>query len=104
MITSEINFLPMCLPFVGGKKEIFHRFEAQFVFADRIEARLITAQKTIECFIPATQAKAFRGKLLLQDTNDESARMMLKRLNTLTPTTPVKSRRAGNVEAHNFES
>jgi type I restriction enzyme S subunit len=76
-------------------QEIVRRVEALFAFADRIEARLATAQKTVERLTPATLAKAFRGELVPQDPNDEPASALLNRLSTSTPSAPVKSRRAG---------
>lgn len=43
------------------------------ILAERIEARLATAQKTVERLTPATLAKAFRGELVPRDPNDEPA-------------------------------
>jgi type I restriction enzyme, S subunit len=55
------------------QQEIVRRVEDLFAIADRIEARLATAQKTVERLTPATLAKAFRGELVPQDPNDEPA-------------------------------
>ena len=62
------------------QKEIVRRVEDLFAFADRIEARLATAQKTVERLTPATLAKAFRGELVPQDSDDEPASILLERL------------------------
>ncbi len=68
------------LPPLPEQQEIVRRVEALFAFADRIEARLATAQKTVERLTPATLAKAFRGELVPQDPNDEPAEALLERL------------------------
>jgi len=65
------------LPPIPEQKEIVRRVENLFAMADRIEARLTTAQKTVERLTPATLAKAFRGELVPQDPNDESAAELL---------------------------
>ncbi len=68
------------LPPLLEQQEIVHRVESLFAFADRIEARLATAQKTVERLTPATLAKAFRGELVPQDPNEEPAAVLLARL------------------------
>ena len=78
--TEEIKALPINLPSLAEQQEIVRRVEALFTFADRIEARLATAQKTVERLTPATLAKTFRGELVPQDPNDEPAASLLARL------------------------
>ncbi len=73
---------PAVLPTLPEQQEIARRVEALFAIADRIEARLATAQKTIDRLTPATLAKAFRGELVHQDPNDEPASALLKRITT----------------------
>lgn len=68
------------LPPLPEHQEIVRRVEDLFAFADRFEARLATAQKTVECLTPTTLAKAFRGELVPQDPNDEPASVLLERL------------------------
>ena len=75
LLGLEIFFPPL-----PEQQEIIRRVEALFAFADRIEARLATAQKTVERLTPATLAKAFRGELVPQDPNDEPAAVLLERL------------------------
>jgi type I restriction enzyme, S subunit len=60
--------------------EIVRRVELLFAYADRIEARLKTAQTTAERLTPALLAKAFRGELVSQDPNDEPVSELLRRL------------------------
>lgn len=86
--------LPILLPPLPEQQEIVRRVEALFAFADRIEARLATAQKTAERLTPATLAKAFRGELVPQDPNDEPAAELLERIASLKDITPAKKVRA----------
>jgi type I restriction enzyme S subunit len=90
---KDLKELLLPIPTLPEQQEIVRRVEDLFAFADRIEARLATAQKTVERLTPATLAKAFRGELVPQDPNDEPASVLLERLSTSTPNVPAKSRR-----------
>lgn len=82
------------------QQEIVRRVEALFAFADRIEARLATAQKTVGRLTPATLAKAFRGELVPQDPNDEPASALLARLREQkAAVTSTKPKRACKTKA-----
>lgn len=83
---------PVFLPPLPEQQEIVRRVEDLFAFADRIEARLATAQKTVERLTPATLAKAFRGELVPQDPNDEPASALLERL-ALQPAPKARAKR-----------
>ena len=87
-ITKQVSLNCICAP-IDEQQEIVRRVEDLFAFADRIEARLATAQKTVERLTPATFAKAFRGELVPQDPNDEPASALLERLRSqpASPTT-----------------
>jgi type I restriction enzyme S subunit len=75
------------------RKEIVRQVEALFAFADRIEARLASMQKTVERLTPATLAKAFRGELVPQDPNDEPASALLERFGKQAEAKSPKSKR-----------
>jgi len=91
---------PATLPTLPEQQEIVRRVEALFAFADRIESRLATAHKTVVRFTPATLAKAFRGELVPQDTNDEPAGALLERLKQAEATAPrTKTRRKRSTTA-----
>ena len=90
--TEEIKSLSVNLPSLPEQQEIVRRVEDLFTFADRIEARLATAQKTVERLTPATLAKAFRGELVPQDPNDEPASQILEGLATSRTPHPTKRR------------
>lgn len=72
--------LQVALPPVQEQNEIVRRVETLFAFADRLEARLQSAQTAAERLTPALLAKAFRGELVPQDPNDEPAAELLRRL------------------------
>ena len=91
--------LPILLPPLPEQTEIVRRVEALFAFADRIEARLATAQKTVERLTPATLAKAFRGELVPQDPNDEPASELLKRIRTSTVTKTDRTARRATIKS-----
>lgn len=81
---------PIFVPTVPEQAEIVRRVEALFAFAERLEARLQTAQTATERLTPALLAKAFRGELVTQDPNDEPASELLRRLQQEAPSTSVK--------------
>lgn len=77
---SKIKGFLVDLPSMKEQTEIVRRVETLFAFADRLEARLQSAQTAAERLTPALLAKAFRGELVPQDLNDEPAAELLRRL------------------------
>lgn len=77
---QKIYSLPFRLPVIEEQTEIVRRVETLFAFADRLEARLQSAQTAVERLTPALLAKAFRGELVPQDPSDEPAAELLRRL------------------------
>ena len=94
---SKIKEFPIGLPTLPEQQEIVRRVEDLFAFADRIEARLATAQKTVERLTPATLAKAFRGELVPQDPNDEPASKLLNRIRERTSVMPQSLKRKSSI-------
>ena len=85
---KDLRELLVPIPTFLEQQEIVRRVEDLFAFADRIEARLATAQKTVERLTPATLGKAFRGELVPQDPTDEPATKLLERFKSgSAPTT-----------------
>lgn len=86
------------IPSVKEQTEIVRRVESLFAFADRLEARLQTAQTEADRLTPALLAKAFRGELVPQDPNDEPATELLRRLREAraaeAPTKPKRGHKA----------
>ncbi len=76
----DMKVLGIPFPRLDEQAEIVRRVETLFAFADRLEARLQTAQTAANRLTPALLAKAFRGELVPQDPNDEPASELLKRL------------------------
>jgi len=79
---GDIRSIELGVPTLTEQQEIVRRVEALFAYADRIEARLSSAQKTVERLTPAVLAKAFRGHLAPQDPNDEPASALLERIHS----------------------
>jgi len=75
-----LNSLPIAVPPQTELLEIVRRVESLFSYADRLETRYTAARTRVEKLTPATHAKAFRGELVPQDTNDEPASVLLERL------------------------
>lgn len=77
---SKVKGFPLPAPTIEEQAEIVRRVEILFAFADRLEARLKSAQTAANRLTPALLAKAFRGELVAQDPDDEPAAELLKRL------------------------
>ncbi len=90
---GDLESVTLPLPPIPEQQEIVRRVEALFSFADRIEARLAVAQKTVERLTPAVLAKAFRGELVPQDPADEPASALLARLREALAANPPKPKR-----------
>ncbi|MBE7536573.1 MAG: restriction endonuclease subunit S [Anaerolineales bacterium] len=72
--------LPVLIPTIEEQTEIVRRVEKLFVYAERLEARYLSASERVGRFTPSLLAKAFRGELVGQDPNDESASILLERI------------------------
>lgn len=98
---GDLAQLPLPTPTREEQTEIVRRVETLFAFADRLEARLKTAQIAAERLTPSLLAKAFRGELVPQDPNDEPASALLKRLAATAPASAPKRgrRKAADAEA-----
>lgn len=77
---SMLSNLPISLPPPEEQTEIVRRVEALLAYADRLEARYAAARARVDKLTPATLAKAFRGELVPQDPNDETASALLARI------------------------
>jgi type I restriction enzyme, S subunit len=77
---EAIKRIEVQLPSIDEQREIVRRVEALFAYADRLEARYTAACAQVERLTPALLAKAFRGELVSQDPNDESASALLERI------------------------
>ncbi|HEN8797677.1 TPA: restriction endonuclease subunit S [Pseudomonas putida] len=89
---SNIRDLLLPLPPIEEQIEIIRRVEQLFAFADQLEANVTKAQSRIDLLTQSILAKAFRGKLVPQDLNDEPASILLERIK-VKRTVPSKAKR-----------
>lgn len=78
-ITSLGN-VPLAIPPLKEQKEIVKRIESLFKIADTIEQQYQKAETDLETLNQSILAKAFRGELVPQDSNDEPASVLLERI------------------------
>lgn len=67
------------IPPIEEQNEIVRRVEKLFAYAERLETHYQSAAKRVEQLLPSLLVKAFRGELVEQDLNDESAFVILER-------------------------
>ena len=77
---SEVRLAPIPLPPSDEQSEIVRRVDALFALADAINFRYTAARAQVERLTPGLLAKAFRGELVPQDSNDEPASALLARI------------------------
>ena len=68
------------------------RVETAFAWIDRLASEATSARKLIDYLDQAVLAKAFRGELVPQDLNDESASALLERIRAERAAAPGKER------------
>ncbi len=71
---------PLFLPLLEEQKEIVSQVESLFTLADTLEEKIEAAKKRVDKLTQSILAKAFRGELVPQDPNDESAEVLLERI------------------------
>jgi type I restriction enzyme, S subunit len=76
------------VPTVIEQAEIVRRVGALLALADRIETRCTAARAQAQRLTPLVLAKAFRGELVPQDPEDESANDLLNRIAVAQAPTP----------------
>ncbi|WP_338545170.1 restriction endonuclease subunit S [Pseudomonas benzopyrenica] len=86
---------PLRVPPLEEQTEIVRRVEQLFAFADQLEARVKAAQTRIDRLTQSILAKAFRGELVPQDPNDESASVLLERIKAQRAAEPKAKRGRG---------
>lgn len=80
---TVLNEIPFALPSNEEQKEIVRRVESLFALADVAEKQYTETKQRINRLTQSLLAKAFRGELVPQDPNDESAEILLKRIKAL---------------------
>jgi type I restriction enzyme S subunit len=81
--TEEIRSLSIELPTIEEQHEIVRRVESLFSYADRLEVNYVAARAQVDNLTPSLLAKAFRGELVPQDPDDESASVLLERIGAI---------------------
>jgi type I restriction enzyme S subunit len=65
---------------VDEQRQTIEAVEARLARADRLEAEAARSRKLLDRLESAILAKAFRGELVPQDSNDEPASALLERI------------------------
>jgi type I restriction enzyme S subunit len=79
---GNLRSIPISIPPLAEQQEIVRRVAGLFALADQLERRLAQARKQVDKLTPSLLARAFAGKLVPQDSNDESAKKLLERIKT----------------------
>jgi type I restriction enzyme S subunit len=96
---DDIRDLALPLPSLEVQKETVHRIENAFRKVDKLTAEAKRALELTDKLDEAILAKAFRGELVPQDTNDEPASVLLERIKAERAAAPKAKRgrkKAGN--------
>jgi len=77
---SKVRSITVPTPSPEEQKEIVSQVESLFSLADSMEDKIEATQKRVDKLTQSILAKAFRGELVDQDPNDESADKLLERI------------------------
>ena len=77
---TSIRKIFVNFPSYDEQKEIVSQVESLFALADTLEEKIELAKKRVDKLTQSILAKAFRGELVEQDPNDESAEKLLERI------------------------
>jgi type I restriction enzyme S subunit len=80
---SIVSNAPINLPSLNEQQEVTRRVELLFAKAELINKQYFYAKKRLDRLAHSILNKAFRGELVPQDPNDESAEKLLKKLKAL---------------------
>ncbi|WP_157043695.1 hypothetical protein [Nitrobacter hamburgensis] len=75
-----LNQTPVPLPPLPDQLETVRRLQTAFNWINRFAAEATSARRLIDSLDQAVLAKGFRGELVPQDPNDESASVLLERI------------------------
>ena len=70
---TKVKNIKISVPSIEEQKEIVSQVESLFSLADSMEAQIQATQQRVDKLTQSILAKAFRGELVPQDPNDESA-------------------------------
>jgi type I restriction enzyme S subunit len=89
----SIMAAPIYVPDVERQHQIVLRIESAFAWIERLASEATSACKLIDHLDQAVLAKAFRGELVPQDSNDEPAGILLERIRGERAAVPTKIKR-----------
>ena len=78
--SKELGAFPLSLPSLKEQTEIVSQVGSLFTLADTLEEKIEAAKKRVDKLTQSILSKAFRGELVPQDSNDESAEKLLERI------------------------
>ncbi|MGH8389178.1 MAG: restriction endonuclease subunit S [Pseudomonas sp.] len=90
---SQCRNLIFPTPSIDEQMEAVRRVEQLFAFADQLEDKVTSAKSRIDQLTQSILAKAFRGELVPQDSNEEPASILLERIATSKLNKPSKPRK-----------
>jgi type I restriction enzyme S subunit len=82
---QELSALPIPLFSIAAQAKIVERLDAAFRWLKRVEDENISADKHLTNLYTAVLAKAFRGGLATQNSNDESGTVLLEKIREERP-------------------
>ncbi|SPC11382.1 hypothetical protein CT19431_40081 [Cupriavidus taiwanensis] len=77
---EDLRMLPVSLPPLDEQIELVRRVQELFKLADELEVRRETAASAVGSMVTKILAKAFRGELVPQNSNDGAASELLARV------------------------
>ncbi|MBB1453270.1 restriction endonuclease subunit S [Pseudoalteromonas sp. SG43-1] len=87
---GSMKLMPILLPTKAEQSEIVRRVHSLFALAEAVEKNYRDSNVKVYRLTQSLLAKAFRGELVPQDSNDESADKLLKRIRKSVTDKPKK--------------
>ena len=91
-----VNNIPICAPPIEEQKAIVAEIESRLSVCDKIEESIEQSLKQSEALRQSILKKAFEGRLVPQDPNDEPASLLLNRIRRERSETTVSQAKTRN--------
>ncbi|PDS28228.1 restriction endonuclease subunit S [Rhizobium phaseoli] len=95
---TKLKEFSFAVPPLEEQHEIVRRIESAFARIDRLARQAERALELVDKLDEAILAKAFRGELVPQDENDESASSLLEKIKQARMSQPAESKRKSPVK------
>lgn len=92
--STQLERLLLPMPAVAEQEAVTRRIAVAFTWIDRLASEATSARRLTDRLDQAVLAKAFRGELVPQDPNDESASALLERIRRQRSTGATPRRRS----------